>query len=373
MFSEKNLIYDNDTFRKFINICLDEKVISIDTEFVRNNTYYPRLCLLQIGTSKGSYAIDPNKISNLLLLKKILREKNILKIFHSPRQDIEIFFHLFGSLPNNIFDTQIAYSFISQEYQISYEKLVLNILKIKLDKTFQYYDWTLRPINQNQLNYALNDVYYLRKLYFKIKQKLTSRNRFDWVLEESKIYLDKKLYLNPSENYWKNIYPSKVKHVNLFKLKKIFEWREKKCINFNISRKLVFSDKDVIKLIKNPKNLNTLSIKYKLNNKDLIMFEKILSNNSDTLLENETRLLKINFELLTVLKIILKITSDELNISQNLIATTSDLKKLHFKNNKNSKLFKNWRNEVFGNKIEKFFNNKLKIVAKEKKFFIQKN
>ncbi|MDC3064015.1 ribonuclease D, partial [Alphaproteobacteria bacterium] len=213
MFSEKNLINDDNSFRKFINFCLDENIISIDTEFVRNKTFYPTLCLLQVGTSKGSYAIDPDKITNILLLKKILRNKNILKIFHSPRQDIEIFFNLFGSLPNNIFDTQIAYSFISNEYQISYEKLVLKILKIKLDKSFQYYDWSLRPISRNMLNYALNDVYYLRKIYFKIEKKLRIKNRFDWAMEESKNYLNKKLYVNFPEDYWKNIYPSKAKNL----------------------------------------------------------------------------------------------------------------------------------------------------------------
>ena len=372
MFSEKNLINCNISFKKLINSCLDENIISIDTEFVRNKTFYPQLCLLQIGTSTGSYAIDPNKISNLPLLKKILRNKNILKIFHSPRQDIEIFFNLFGSLPNNIFDTQIAYSFISQEYQISYEKIVLNILKIKLDKTFQYYDWTLRPINENQLNYALNDVYYLRKIYFKLEKKLKSKNRFDWALEESKIYLNKKLYLNSPENYWKNIYPSKTKNLNLFKLKKIFEWREEKCINFNISRKLVFSDKDLITLTKSPKKLNSLSIKYKLENKDLVILNKILSNDTDTLFEKETKILNNNIELLTLLKFILKLISNESNISQNLIATTSDLEKLKFNNNKNSRLFKTWRNEVFGNKIKKFLNNELKIITKEKKFFLEK-
>ena len=373
MFSKKNLIDNDNSFRKFISSCLDEKIISIDTEFVRNKTFYPQLCLLQIGTSKGSFAIDPNKITNLLLLKKILRDKNLLKIFHSPRQDIEIFFNLFGSLPINIFDTQIAYSFMSQEYQISYEKLVLKLLKIKLDKTFQYYDWSLRPISQNQLNYALNDVYYLRKIYFKIEKQLKIRNRFDWAKEESKIYLNKKLYLNSPENYWKNIYPSKAKHLSIFKLKKIFEWRERKCINFNISRKLVFSDKDLITLIKNPKNLNSLSIKYKLENKDLIIVDKILSNNSDILFEKEYKLLKNNFELLTILKIILKLTSNELNISQNLIATKSDLEKLKFNNNKKSRLFQTWRNEVFGNRVKKFLNNELKIVTKEKSFFLEEN
>ncbi len=373
MFSEKYLICCDDTFRKFINSCLNENIISVDTEFNRNKTFYPRLCLLQIGTSKGSYAIDPNKITNLLLLKKVLRNKNILKIFHSPRQDIEIFFNLFGSLPNNIFDTQIAYSFISQEYQISYEKLIFNILKIKLDKTFQYSDWTTRPISQNQLNYALNDVHYLRKVYFKIKQKLKSKDRFDWALEESKIYLNKKLYLNSPDDYWKNIHPLKTKNLNLFKLKKIFEWREKKCISLNINRRLVFSDKDLITLTKNPQHLDSLKIKYKLGKEDFIIIDNILSSSSETLLKVKRKILKNNIELFNVSKIILKLISNELQISQNLIATTSDLEKLNFKNNNKSKLFKTWRNEVFGMKISQFLNNELKIVNKKNNLFLEKN
>ncbi len=373
MFSEQNLISDNDTFKKFIYTCLDENIISMDTEFVRNKTFFSKLCLIQIGTSKGSYAIDTTKLTNLSILKKVLRNKNILKIFHSPKQDLEIFFNLFGLLPNNIFDTQIAYSFISQDYQISYEKLVLKLLKIKLDKTFQYYDWSLRPINLDQLKYALNDVYYLRKLYFKIKQKLKSKNRLHWAIEESKSHLNKKIYLNNPENYWKKIYPSKAKNLNLFNLKKICEWRERKCISLDISRKLVFSDKDLIILNKNPKQLNSLSVKYKLKKEDLIIIDKILSNNSKALLETKSKISKKNIELLSILKIILKLISNELNISQNLIARASDLEKLNFKNNKKSKLFKTWRNEVFGIKIKQFLNNELKIITKKNNFFLEKN
>ena len=373
MFSEKNLISNDNIFKKFIFTCLDENIISIDTEFVRNKTFYPELCLIQIGTSKGSYAIDPNKITNLSLLKKILRNKDILKVFHSPRQDLEIFFNLFGFLPNNIFDTQIAFSFIGQEYQISYEKLVLKLLKIKLDKTFQHYDWSLRPMCQNQLTYALNDVYYLRKIYFKIKQKLNSKNRLHWAMEESKTYLNKKLYLSNPENYWKNIYPSKAKDLNLFNLKKICEWREKKCTSLNISRKLVFSDKDLVILTKKPKYLNSLSIKYELEKKDILIIDKILSNKFETLLEEKAKTYNSNIELLHILKIILKLISNESNISQNLIATTSDLEKLNFKNNKKSRLFKTWRNEVFGKKIKQFLNNELKIITRENNFFLEKN
>ena len=116
-----------------------------------------------------------------------------------------------------------------------------------------------------------------------------------------------------------------------------------------------------------------MSIKYKLEKKDLRIIEKILSNDSDISLERKTKVFKNNFELLIILKIILKLISNELNISQNLIATTSDLEKLNFNNNKKSRLFKTWRNEVFGNKLKKYLNNELKIVAKGKNFFLENN
>ena len=368
-----NIIRDNSTLKKFCNKCIKEKVLAIDTEFIRENTYFPVLCLVQIASESFSAVIDPLSEIDMKPVWDILSNEKILKVFHAGRQDLEIFFNLFGFLPHNIFDTQIAFSFLCQEYQISYEKLVFKLLKIKLDKTFQYYDWSLRPISKDQLIYALNDVYYLRKIYFKIEKKLRSKNRLHWAIEESKTYLNKKLYINNPENYWKNIFTSKTKDLNLFNLKKICEWREKKCTSLNISRKLVFSDKDIIILIKKPNSLNSLSIKYKLDKKDLTIIDKILSNNSENLLKEKTKISKNNVELLNILKIILKLISNELNISQNLIATTSDLEKLNFKNNKKSKLFKNWRNEVFGIKIKQFLNNELKIITKKNNFFLEKN
>ncbi len=373
MFTKENLIQNNDHFNKFVKECLTEKIISIDTEFIRNDTFFSKLCLVQVGMSSGCYAIDPKKIDNFSLIKTILKKKSILKIFHSPRQDIEIFFNLFNSLPTNIFDTQLAYSFVDKEYQISYEKLVFKIFKHKLNKTFQYYKWDTRPLKTEHINYALNDVYYLRKLYFKLEKTLKKKNRYDWVLEESKIYLNKQLYTNDPKKYWKNIYPNKSKNINLKKLQLLCEWREKKCMNLNINRKLLFSDQNIIKVIKNHKSLKYFENNPNLSSFDLDFIKKILSKDNYYIPKKTTSNLDKNNDKLNALKIILKIISQEQNISQNLIATYSDLEKINFKTNKNSRLFKSWRNEIFGKILKKFFNNELKIISKNNKLYVEKN
>ena len=141
----------------------------------------------------------------------------------------------------------------------------------------------------------------------------------------------------------------------------------------NTINESVFSDKDLILVTKKPKNLVSFSIKYKLEKEEFIIIDKILSNNSKILLEEKPKIMKNNIELLNILKIILKLISKDLNISHNLIATIADLEKLKFNKNKNSRLFKTWRNEVFGNKIIKFLNNELKIVAKKNNFSLEKN
>ena len=136
MYLKQNYITNLKHLKQIIDKCEKEEIISIDTEFVRKKTFFPKLCLIQLATSKDCYVIDVLNLKNLSPLNKLLRNNNIKKIFHSPRQDIEIFYNLFKKLPENIFDTQIAYSFLNNEYQISYEKIVYKLLKKRLIKNF---------------------------------------------------------------------------------------------------------------------------------------------------------------------------------------------------------------------------------------------
>lgn len=372
MYSKENYITNDVHLKQIIEKCLNEEIISIDTEFIRRNTFYPKLCLIQLATSDECFVIDVLKIKNLFPLKKLLRSNDLMKIFHSPRQDIEIFFNLFKILPRNIFDTQIAYSFLHTEYQISYEKLVFKLLNIKIDKTYQYFNWDLRPLTHEQLNYAVNDVFYLRKVFLKIKKILILKKRFNWALEESNLYLNKELYINNAENYWKNIYPSKTKNINISKLKSITTWRENKCVENDVSRKLVISDKNIIKLINNDKKMNPYLFSFEMSKNDKEFIMDVLKSTKKDLKLNEQHETDANTELFDIYKLILKLTSHEFKISSNLIAKSSELKKINTCKSYNLSVFKGWRNEIFGKKIKKFLNGELKIVKiKEKLALIQ--
>ena len=373
MYLKENYITNYEHLKHIIEKCEKEEIISIDTEFIREKTFFPKLCLIQLATSKDCYIIDVLNLKNLSPINKLLNNKKIKKIFHSPRQDIEIFYNLFNRLPKNIFDTQIAYSFLHNEYQISYEKIIFKLLNKKIDKKFQYYEWDLRPLSDEQLEYAVNDVYYLRKLFIRLQKLLLKKNRYYWAEVESDTYLNKQLYINKPEDYWKNIYPSKIKNINILKLKLITSWREKKCIEKNLSRKLIISDQNIIKLIRHCKKINPKLFSCQLSAEEKIFIQNILVDNKNMLkvdcdLDKNDDLFFFN-----IYKIILNIVSDEYKISSNLIATSSELKKINLKKNNNSIIFKGWRNEIFGEKIRDFLKGKLKIIKNKKKLVLDKN
>ena len=159
------LIVDNDTLKEFINKCLKQKVLAIDTEFIRDNTYYPILCLVQIAGEDFAAAIDPLSGIDMNPIWDLLSNEKILKIFHSGRQDIEIFLNLTGKIPKPIYDTQIAAMFCGLGDQVGYEKLVDKFLNLSINKENQFTNWLQRPLTKSQLDYAISDVTHLIKIF----------------------------------------------------------------------------------------------------------------------------------------------------------------------------------------------------------------
>ena len=155
------IIIDDDTLKKFINKCLKQKVLAIDTEFIRDNTYYPILCLVQIAGEDFAAAIDPLSEIDMNPIWDLLSNEKILKIFHSGRQDIEIFLNLTGKIPKPIYDTQIAAMFCGLGDQVGYEKLVDKFLNLSINKQNQFTNWLQRPLTKSQLDYAISDVTHL--------------------------------------------------------------------------------------------------------------------------------------------------------------------------------------------------------------------
>ena len=165
-----NTIRDNDTLKEFCDKCLKEKILAIDTEFIRDNTYYPILCLVQIASESFSAVIDPLSGIEMKPLWELLSKEEILKVFHAGRQDLEIFLNLTGKIPEPIYDTQIAAMFCGLGDQVSYGVLVNKFLGVKLTKENQFSNWLQRPLTNNQLKYALLDVECLIKVFPLIKK-----------------------------------------------------------------------------------------------------------------------------------------------------------------------------------------------------------
>ena len=181
------IITDNTDIKNIFKELEKSNLLGIDTEFIREKTYYPILSLIQLAVNNNVFIFDcVKKNKNLKILREILDDDKYIKIFHDSEQDIEIINDFFNIDLKNYFDTQLANAFIDTELNISYKNLVSRYLDINIDKEQQTSNWLRRPLNKNQIKYAANDVIYLEQIYTKILSKLKNDNKYDWLIEEQK-------------------------------------------------------------------------------------------------------------------------------------------------------------------------------------------
>ncbi len=249
------LLTKTDQLNRFVQSVIKEgcSFIAVDCEFVRKTTYWPQLGLIQLATPGQSIMIDPlSKEIELSPLCQLLYHPNLIKVFHSGRQDIEIFYHLFQRCPAPLFDTQIAAGFLGFGESISYERLVKEILEYSLDKEDQYTNWLQRPLTPSQLRYAMGDVYHLQQLYTLLIQKLQKEGRQDWVLEESRVLANPDLYQNSPKTVWQKFKPpfSKWRFISVFW--DLVTWRETQAQSLNLSRVVLAEHQLLVDLSQKP-------------------------------------------------------------------------------------------------------------------------
>ena len=259
------LVQDNKSLLRITKLLKKNEVLFVDTEFLRNNTYWPKLCLIQIKAKKKIYLIDPlAKDIDLEIIKEIFLDPSILKVFHSARQDIEVLMNVFNIIPWPIYDTQIAANFIFAETDIGYSNLVEKFCEIKLSKKYQVSDWSRRPLKDKQIEYAGLDVKYLPLLYKKLDTKIRVKRKVKTYKAEIEKLKDIVEIYNPKNSYKKiNI---RKKNIIKSRLRILSEWRELSAQKLNIPRNWIISDKTIIlaskkdfkieKLLKNKKNKN---------------------------------------------------------------------------------------------------------------------
>jgi len=358
------IIDTNDELEAFCLSLLDEEFIAIDTEFMRTTTYWPKLCLIQIASSHQAVAIDVLKPGlNLEPLKHVLKHELITKVFHSVRQDLEALNHTFGRLPCNIMDTQIMAAFCGYGDCIGYDILVRQFCGHHIDKSAQFTNWKKRPLSDQQITYAINDVIHLRHAYKVLCTILDEYDRYEWAMEETDKILDPKLYEPDLDKIWWKIKFKSTQPIYLARLRELSRYRETMAIKHNRTRNHFISD-DTLSMIalENPNTAETL---YKIKG-----FPKSLMNHhqsrkilkaleiANQLPESERpsvpprpRKTQEETHKLDQIKLLLSAAADKCKISKTLIATRKDLENF-IRDPDNSPFMQGWRFEVFGKLIK---------------------
>ena len=373
-----NVIRSNDTLKEFYNKCIKEKVLAIDTEFIRENTYYPVLCLVQIASETFSAIIDPLSEINMEPIWELLSNKEIIKVFHAGKQDLEIFFNLTGKIPEPIYDTQIAAMFCGLGDQVSYDVLVNKFLGLTLSKDSQYSNWLQRPLTKNQLQYALLDVEYLIKVFPLIKKMIKDYKREGWVEKEIKFLTSKELYnINPNE-VWQRIKIKNPKRDVLNVLKFLAKWREIESKNRNIPRNKLIRNEILVNLSQSkPKDIfsikNIRGIPKTLSNNDLNNILKVIKASQNIVpnkwpkISEYSKQLNVNKESLDLLKLLLSYCSRQSGLAEKLIANTDELRLILDGQNEDLKIFSGWRNEIFGKFVKLLLKGEIAFTIKDNK------
>ena len=255
------IITTTDSLRAFCNAAAKFDYIMLDTEFMRERTFYSQLCLIQAATPDDEVIIDPMaKGIDLQPLLDILTNPKITKVLHAARQDMEIFYALCGEVPAPVFDTQIAAMALGFGDSAGYMALVKGRLGLNLDKGARFTDWSRRPLSDKQLHYALGDVTHLRDMYPGMLAELKEKNRLDWVQAEMDAQLDENLYTFEPDRAWMRLRPRKLKQDYLAVMKAAAAWREAEAQRADIPRNRILKDDGIYDIaLRPPRNTKDLA------------------------------------------------------------------------------------------------------------------
>jgi len=364
-----------DTQEKLSTICRQfshSDFLAVDTEFVRQSTYYPILALLQICDSKQIAIIDPLAVKDLSPLMNLLYNKEITKVLHSARQDMEIFYHLNNSVPESLFDTQICAALLGYGEQIGYAPLVKQLLNFDLDKSQTRTDWLKRPLTQKQIDYAANDVLYLAKLYPLQKQKLQDLGRSDWLNKDFQFLSNSSTYAPSPETMWRKIKGvNKLKKQKLAILKNLSAFREQLALKQDRPRRRVIADDTLLNLAINPpKNTQELQEQQGLSSQFLhhnaATMLLLIQQGIDTAdkdcpkLPAYTRLSKNEEALAACLMAIVHLCASNNSISAQTLCSRKELDSL-ITGQRDINVLSGWRNELIGRHLLRFLSGEAQL------------
>ena len=336
--------------------------VAVDTEFMRENTYWPDLCLIQIAGSEEAAAIDPKADIDLSpLLSLLVANEEVLKVFHAAGQDLEIIHNLTGKVPHPLFDTQIAAMALGHGEQVGYSNLIESMLGHSIDKGARFTDWSRRPLDKRQIDYAIADVTHLATVFPKLLNRLKKTGRGGWLDEEMERLADPSSFAFAPEEAWKRLkLPSRNPAV-LGRLKALAGWREVEARTKNIPRGRIVKDDTLGELAAHPPktqedlgNVRGLSAGWRSNDigaRLIAALEAAKPLEPNEMPDREPRrpgLTKEGALVADLLKLLLKIRAKETGVAPRLIARSDDLEALAAGVRKDLNILSGWRFEEFG-------------------------
>lgn len=356
--------------------------VTVDTEFLRERTYYSKLCLVQLAmpgdTDDNAVLVDPlaDGISVAPLLE-LFKDTNVVKVFHAARQDLEIFFVEAGVFPEPLFDTQVAAMVCGFGEQVGYETLVRKIAKQSLDKTSRFTDWSRRPLTDAQKKYALADVTHLRVIYEYLSAQLEKTGRDAWVREELRILTNPDTYIIQPEDAWKRVKTRTTSGKFLAVVRELAKFRETYAQERNVPRSRVFKDDALVELASTkPANMQDLgrsrlllreARKGDIANGILAAVKAGVDCPADQMPKPDTSRdkLQVNPALADLLRVLLKAKTEHAGVASRLIAPAADLDAIAA-GLRDVPALQGWRKEVFGNDALRLCNGEVALAAKGK-------
>jgi len=336
------------------------QVITVDTEFLRETTYYPLLCVVQMASADEAVVVDALAPGiDLKPFFELMSNEAVLKVFHAARQDIEIVWHLSGTIPHPIFDTQVAAMVLGYGDSIAYDALVDRVTGHRPDKTHRFTDWSRRPLSREQLHYAVSDVTHLRDVFAALDADLKQRDRSDWVSEEMDVLTSPNTYDFHPERAWERLKTRVRKPRELAVLIEVAAWREQEAQGRDVPRSRVLKDDAVgdiathaptsLEKLANLRSLPKGFDRSKWGSDIIAAVQRGLARDQATLPKLEKPRNNSNgAATVELLKVLLRMTSERHGVASKVIATVDDLEQIAADDNADVGALHGWRRELFG-------------------------
>lgn len=340
--------------------------VMVDTEFLRETTYYPKLCVIQLAGPDVDYVVDALAPGlDLTPFLELMRDERVLKVFHAGRQDIEIVFHLGACVPHPVFDTQVAAMVLGFGESISYDQLVSRVTGAVIDKSSRFTDWARRPLTEKQLAYARADVTHLRDVYAHLAKRLADAGRADWVKEEMEVLTSLSTYDLKPEDAWERLKLRVRKPIELAVVQELAAWREREARSRDVPRSRVMKDEALFELAgelpTEPARLAGLRSfskgfeKSRMGEEVVAVIRGVLARPKDTLpqLPRHKPSAEGSGAAVDLMKVLLKLVSEREGVASKVLATVDDLEAIAADDHADVPALGGWRRELFGNEALK--------------------